>query len=194
MSMVADNVEATSYSDKGSLQPNTTYYYRVQAKNDLGVGGIEKVSVFVPPTTPGFPLDLSVSVAYGDVDLVWQAPMDEGGDAVRYYSVYRTEEGKEPVLVKDRQVETYFKDTTANADVRFEYTVAAVNVAGEGALSTPVNAYVALPPTTGETADVIYEDIPFSGLVAVGAVIIIGAIMLARLSSATNRVERAGKD
>ncbi|NOQ53594.1 MAG: hypothetical protein GQ558_03190 [Thermoplasmata archaeon] len=194
MSMVAANVVSTSYSDKDTLQPNTTYYYRVQAKNDLGVGGIEKISVYVPPTTPGFPLGLSVSVAYGDVDLTWQPPMDEGGDCVRYYSVYRAEEGKEPILVKDRLMETFLKDTTADADVRYEYTVAAVNVAGEGTLSTPVNAYVAPPPTTGETAAVIYEDIPFSGLVAVGAVIIIGAIMLARLSSATNRAERARKD
>ncbi len=192
--LVRSGLETATYSDTESLQPNITYYYRVQAKNDLGVGGLAEISLYVPPAPPGFPLGLTHLVNRGVVELTWEPPVDEGGDAVRYYRVYRAMEGKEPVLIKDMVRETFFEDKTGDPDMTYEYTVTAVNVAGEGTLSTPISAYIAPPPTSGETGAVVYEDVPFSGLVAVGAVIIIGAVMVGRLSYASNEAERRRKD
>jgi fibronectin type 3 domain-containing protein len=192
--LVRSGLETATYTDTESLLPNVTYHYRIQAKNDLGVGGIAEISLHVPPAPPGLPLDLSHLVNKGVVELTWEPPVDEGGDAVRYFRVYRAEEGKEPVLVQDMLRDTTFQDNSVDPDMTYEYTVAAVNVAGEGTLSTPISAYIAPLPTSGETGNVIYEDVPFSGLVAVGAVIIIGAVMVGRLSHASNEAERRRQD
>jgi fibronectin type 3 domain-containing protein len=191
---IATGVNTGSYTDNGPLEPNVTYYYRVQAVTDSGAGGVVCLSVYVPPTTPGFPLDLSVMVKKATVELVWQPPMQDGGDAVRSYRVYRSESGKASILLIDHLTTCEFVDNSVNHDVTYEYTVAAVNSAGEGSLSTPVEAYVVPPPSVGDDDGAVNSQIPFSGLVVVGAIILIGALMVGRLSRATNEAERADRD
>ncbi len=194
VSPIASGINQASYIDEGPLAPNTEYYYRVQAVNDRGGGGVATISVFVPATPPSFPLDLSLMVRKGEVELNWQAPMEDGGDPVCYYRVYRSAPGEAPELIKDLLSETNFVDTDTLPDVTYEYTVAAVNGAGEGSLSTPVEAYIVPPPSSGDTSGVDFEGIPLSGLVVVGAVIIIGAVMVGRLSHATSLAERKDED
>jgi hypothetical protein len=129
-------------------------------------------------------------VRKGTVELSWQPPSDSGGDMVREYRVYRAAEGGDPVLIKDNLRECSYNDINGDTDVTYEYTVVAVNAAGEGAFSTPVEAYIAPPPTTGEAGGVTFSGVPFSGLVIVGAVIIIGALIMARLNRAASVAER----
>lgn len=191
---IATGVSTGSYTDNGPLEPNVTYHYRVQAVTDSGAGGIACLSVYVPPTTPGFPLDLSVMVKKATVELVWHPPLDDGGDQVRSYRVYRSEPGQAPILLKDRLQTCEFVDNTVDPDVTYEYTVAAVNSAGEGSLSTPVEAYIVPPPSVGDDGNIANSQIPFSGLVVVGAVILIGALMVGRLSRATSEAERSRRD
>lgn len=192
--LVANQITARSYQDTTGLQPNTTYHYRVVAVNSRGAGGVATHSVHLPPSSPSFPLDLSVMVNRGTVELTWQPPSVDGGDTVRGYRVYRQAAGREPVMLIDHLEEACFSDSTAEPGKTYEYTVAAVNVAGEGALSTPVEAYIMPPPSSGDTGEVSVSGIPFSGLVLVGAVILIGAVMVARLSVTTGRVERKDED
>jgi fibronectin type 3 domain-containing protein len=191
---IATNINTGSYSDDGPLMTNTTYYYRVQAVTETGAGGVATISVYVPPTTPGFPLGLSLQVKKITVELTWQPPMEDGGDGVRNYRIYRAEAGQAPVLLIDYLTECNFVDLTVDPDVTYEYTVAAVNSVGEGSLSTPVDAYVLPPPTVGSDDGAINSEIPFSGLVVVGAVLLIGAVMVGRLSRAANESERSGRD
>jgi hypothetical protein len=148
------------------------------------------ISLDIPATTPSFPLGLNVAVRVGSVDLTWEAPSEDGGDEVREYRVYRTTAGGQPQLIKEHVTECQFSDTDVMPDTGYEYTVAAVNGAGEGTLSTPVEAYIYPQPGSGDTGTFSVSEIPFSGLVAVGAVIIIGAIMVGRLSFVASEAER----
>ncbi len=190
MAEVASDITQTSYTDSEMLMPNTTYHYQVRAVSSLGGGGVAMISLDIPATTPSFPLGLNVAVRVGSVDLAWEAPSEDGGDEVREYRVYRTTADGQPQLIKDHLTECQFSDTDVMPDTEYEYTVAAVNGAGEGALSTPVEAYIYPQPGSGDTGTFSVSEIPFSGLVAVGAVIIIGAIMVGRLSFAASEAER----
>jgi hypothetical protein len=148
------------------------------------------ISLDIPATTPSFPLGLNVAVRVSSVDLSWEAPSEDGGDEVREYRIYRTTGDGQPQLIKDCWTGTEYTDTDVMPDTQYEYTVAAVNGAGEGALSTPVEAYIYPQPGSGDTGKFSVSEIPFSGLVAVGAVIIIGALMVGRLSFAASEAER----
>jgi fibronectin type 3 domain-containing protein len=190
MEEIAQGVTDARYVDNGTLMANTTYHYMVRAVSSTGPGGVVMLSTHVPASAPSFPLSLNVAVKASSVELYWEPPSDEGGDVVQKYRVYRAEAGKVPVLIRDHVMETSYVDTDVMPDVEYEYTVAAVNGAGEGALSTPVEAYIYPQPGAGDTAGVSFDGIPFSGLVAVGAVIIIGAIMVGRLGRASMEAER----
>jgi fibronectin type 3 domain-containing protein len=192
--MIASDIAVSSYTDTSALEANMTYHYRVQAATDRGTGGVATLSVFVPPAPPGFPPGLSVIVARGAVELSWQEPTDTGGDPVDYYRVYRTVPGQDPVLVKDCLYGTTCIDDTVDPDQTYEYTVAAVNSAGEGALSTPVEAFIVPPPSVGDSEQTLTSEVPFSGLVVVCAVIIIGVVMVGRLSRATSIAEGREED
>jgi len=190
MEQIAAGVTQGTYTDASTVEPNTTYHYQVRAVSSTGPGGVVMLSTHVPAAAPSFPLDLSVAVKATSVELTWTPPSEDGGDPVSEYRVYRTEDGGSPVLIRECLMETYFTDNNVLPDVEYEYTVTAVNVAGEGALSTPVEAFIYPQPGEGDTSGVSFEGIPFSGLVAVGAVIIIGAVMVGRLARTSMEAER----
>ena len=190
MEQIATGVTQASFVDNGSLMANTTYHYQVQAVSSTGSGGIVMLSTHVPATPPSFPLSLNVAIKASSVEIYWEPPSDDGGDVVKEFRLYRTDGDKAPVMIRDHLIETMYIDTDVMPDVEYEYTVAAVNGAGQGALSTPVDAYIYPQPGAGDTGGVNFEGIPFSGLVAVGAVIIIGAIMVGRLGRASLEAER----
>ncbi len=190
MEQIAAGVTQGSYTDVSTVEPNTTYHYQVRAVSSTGPGGVVMLSTHVPAASPSFPLDLSVAVKATSVELSWTPPSEDGGDPVSEYRVYRTEDGGSPVLIRECLMETYFTDNNVLPDVEYEYTVTAVNGAGEGALSTPVEAFIYPQPGEGDTSGVSFEGIPFSGLVAVGAVIIIGAVMVGRLARTSMEAER----
>ncbi|UCC92737.1 MAG: fibronectin type III domain-containing protein, partial [Thermoplasmata archaeon] len=190
MEQVATGLNQPSFLDNSTLMANTTYHYQVRAVSNIGPGGVVMLTTHVPATTPSFPLSLNLAVKATSVDLSWEPPSDEGGDTVQMYRVYRTDGDGSPRLIKDHLTETIYTDTDVMPDVDYEYTVAAVNGAGEGALSTPVEAYIYPQPGAGDAGGPSFDEIPFSGLVAVGAVIIIGAVMVGRLGRASSEAER----
>ncbi len=190
MMEVASGVTDSRYRDNATLEANTTYYYQVRAVSSTGPGGVVMLSTYVPATTPSFPLSLNVAVKATSVELAWEPPSDDGGDEVCEYRIYRSEGDNPPALLRDCIAGTEYVDTDVMPDVEYEYTVAAVNNAGEGALSIPAPAYIYPQPGAGDSGTFSVSEIPFSGLVAVGAVIIIGALMVGRLSHAASEVER----
>ena len=82
----------------------------------------------------------------GSVTLDWQPPQSNGGTPITGYLVYRgTTPGGETLLTQIGDVGTYTDSTAANGTTYF-YKVAAVNGAGEGALSNERSATPATSP------------------------------------------------
>lgn len=102
------------------------------------------------PSVPGPPLNLVATVVDGDVVLEWDPPADDGGAPVTAYNVYR-----DGVLVATLTGPTFALTFTEPAvDGVSTYEVTAVNLAGEGPPSEPVDVVVEAPTTTSTSAPV----------------------------------------
>ena len=130
----------TTYQDT-TVTNGTTYYYAVVAVNSVGEGPFSaEVSTF-PRTVPSTPQSLEALPHKGQVDLTWTAPASNGGAAVTDYRVYRgTTSGSLTYLFNTGGTTTLYQDTAVTDFTRYFYAVSAVNTAGEGTLSSEVNA------------------------------------------------------
>lgn len=81
------------------------------------------------PRAPSAPQDLMVKPGYGNVTLFWDAPANNGGDAVDHYVVYMNGTGVMTCVNTTVAVEGLVNG------VDYFFTVAAHNAAGVGALS-----------------------------------------------------------
>jgi fibronectin type 3 domain-containing protein len=190
LTKLTDGLTAKSYVDSELPAHNKTYYYRVSASTSVGEGATVLATINVPPGYASFPLDLSAVSRRDGVELMWLPPSDDGGDPVQCYNIYRAPPDGSPVLVAGDVMDVKYLDASGTPGVQYEYTVAAVNVAGEGAFSTPVAGSIIPPPEDLSSNGVSTRGVPLSGLVAVGAVLFIGAMMVARLSLATRAREQ----
>jgi PKD repeat protein len=107
-------------------------------------GGKRLISAFDPvePGLPGAPLVTAVSDATG-IHLSWPEP-DNGGSPITNYKVYRRPENGQRSLLANIGVALNFDDLTADPNVKYFYSVSAVNAIGEGPVCGEVSA-VALP-------------------------------------------------
>jgi hypothetical protein len=185
MAIVAQALSTTGFLDTSVPCRNLTYHYRVLARTAVGPGEGVMLCVFVPPCKPSGPVVVTAAAMSGRVELHWQPPTDDGGDPVRYYNIYRTVAGGTPQLLAERQTCTDYNDTSCLFGTAYTYCVTAANTAGEGAMSTPVEAQLALPATELKTAELDLSDVPFAAVGAVGAVLFIGAVMVGRLALAS---------
>ncbi len=116
----------------------TTYWYQVAAVNAIDTGPLSNelsAALMEPPAAPtllGAPAD-------GAVALSWTEPAD-GGGAITGYNVYRAVgAGPEEALASTGATETLYVDFAVTNGTEYTYRVAAVNGAGEGALSNAVS-------------------------------------------------------
>ncbi len=182
MTVVAQELTSPSWVDTTIPRHNLTYHYMVRGRTTSGNGQASMVCVDVPPAAPAAPASVAVTAMSGRVEVSWQPPADDGGDAVRHYNLYRTVAGGAPQLLAERLSVMCYNDTSCLYGTAYAYTVTASNAAGEGSLSTPVEAQMALPATELESVDLDIADLPFAALGAVAAVLIIGALMVGRLA------------
>lgn len=135
-----DSTTATEYTD-GSLEPETSYSYRIAARNGVGLVGpkSDAAAVTTPAPTdespPSMPADFSAEAVSSDrVELTWSAAEDsESG--VSEYRVYRDDAllGTSPGVG--------YVDLTVEPSTTYEYEVAAVNgdgLEGPRASASPV--------------------------------------------------------
>ncbi|MCK4366376.1 MAG: fibronectin type III domain-containing protein, partial [Thermoplasmata archaeon] len=129
------------------LTNGQTYSYRVSAKNVMGEGSKSDSVSAVPMAVPGPPIALAVVAGNGRVTLTWLPPIDDGGNPVTHYSVYRgLSSGNDTYLTTPGNLLTY-EDTGLTNGVTYYYLVTASNAMGEGEESPEVSATPsALPP------------------------------------------------
>lgn len=115
--------------------------------NPSAISNVLFVRGLIPPSAP---TNLTATAGDSKVRLSWTAPADIDLPPVTSYKVYRgTTPGGEALLAAIGNVTSY-TDTTVVNGTTYLYQVSAVNLAGEGALSTEVSATPAaiLPPPT----------------------------------------------
>jgi streptogramin lyase len=121
-------------------------------------GRIGRVEV---DTTPGAPTGVAAAPTNGGAQVTWAAPVSNGGSAVTSYVVFR--DGVEVHETADGAT-LAFADSGLTNGTEYDYEVAAVNVAGEGAKSSVVSATPEAPVVTPAFVDVgvdhpFFEDI-----------------------------------
>ena len=140
-----------SYTDSGVIN-GQTYCYVLSAKNSIGEGANSTEAMATPVTVPLQPLALQATAGYHLVTLTWAAPSSDGGSAITGYRIYRgTSGGSETLLASVGNTSSY-TDTGLTAGQAYYYEVAAVNAAGEGAMSSEASATPSSPPSEVGTA------------------------------------------
>lgn len=136
--VLIDHLGATANEYLDQTAYGGTYYYRVAAVNDIGVGQrSDEAEIAVEATmfAPGAPENLDADAGNGTVTLTWDRPDDDGGSPITGYNIYRgTAEGYLVLLTTIGNVTTYTDDEVVNGQT-YWYKVSAVNAVGEGAMT-----------------------------------------------------------
>ena len=141
--------QTTDYSDTG-LNPNTAYFYRVAAYNDVGESAqAGPASATTLADAPVAPTQLEAkALSSSSVQLTWTAVADADG-----YRVYRGSAAGGPfsqVGTTQAAVLTY-TDTGLSPNTTYYYKVAAYNTTGESAQAGPASATTLADPPVAPT-------------------------------------------
>ncbi len=142
--MLISTVSTPSFSDT-QLVNGQIYYYKVNAVNSFGPGGLSKEVNATPTCPPYSPSMLSPSIANGSVGLSWIPPSYVGGSPITGYKVYRGTTPGTQVVIANTTV-PFFNDTLLTNGRTYYYRVSAVNGKGEGSRSAVLAATPLGPP------------------------------------------------
>jgi fibronectin type 3 domain-containing protein len=147
-----------SYSDSPLIK-GVTYYYNITATNSVGESNHTEDVNATPLSPPSLPIDIMVLSRDGFLILQWNMPVDDGGDAILYYHIYRGLDSHTLELVASiYPPDLEYNDTDVDDGTRYYYQVSAVNSLGESERSETVSTVpvgIPLPPEdlTGEPGD-----------------------------------------
>jgi large repetitive protein len=130
---------STSYEVVG-LTNGTAYVFRVGAVNAVGTGAFSTASsATTPRTTPGIPTSVVTTTGNTQVSLVWTAPTDTGGSAITDYAVqFSSNAGTTWSTFADGINPQRAATVTGLLNgTEYVFRIAATNVAGTGAFSSP---------------------------------------------------------
>jgi fibronectin type 3 domain-containing protein len=135
-----------TYTDTG-LTNGQTYFYTVSAVNAIGEGRQSNEASATPVTVPSAPLNLAATPGNGNVTLAWDPPASDGGTPILNYTVIRREgNGTYQPIAKLGNVRD-FVDTGLTNGLTYYYKVTAINLVGEGPLSSEVSATPVAAPS-----------------------------------------------
>lgn len=144
------------------LNPNTNYFFRIQAKNTVGAGtSINSTEERSALTSPGAPTALAASSTPGSVSLTWTAPTSGATN----YNVYRgtSPGGPYGTTVATAVTGTSTTDNTVTNGTAYYYTVKANNgsesVASNEAATKPI-ANFTITSTSGASPTTISVTFP----------------------------------
>ena len=146
-----------SYLHTG-LAPGSTRYYRVSAINSAGVGPASNVaSATTNPVLPGVPTDLDATAAgQTQIDLVWDAPADDGGADIRGYRIEMSKNGQNWTILQGTTgtSATTWSHRGLEPATTLHYRVRAITRAGVGPASNSASATTdAAPPDAPDRPD-----------------------------------------
>jgi parallel beta-helix repeat protein len=127
------------------LNPGT-YYYKISAKNAIGESPLSdetNATIQIPNGAPSAPLNLNVTVNGTQVTLKWNAPNSTGNSSIMNYRIFwgTSSSGNYTEFKAIGNLTTYtFTNLTRN--VRYYFTVSAINSIGEGPKSNEASAII----------------------------------------------------
>jgi fibronectin type 3 domain-containing protein len=128
------------------LKNGVIYYYKVNARNSVGLGSMSNEASGKPAKEPNSPRTLTASPGNSNVTLHWLQPINDGGSPVTFYKIYRSPDGISYAYIDSTSFLTYLNTGLTNG-FKYYYKVSAVNAMGEGAQSTAANATPIGPPS-----------------------------------------------
>jgi hypothetical protein len=129
--------DGTDYKVAG-LTNGVTYRFWLAAFTSVGQGSAAGPITAVPLGPPGPPMGLTATRGDSNVTLEWRPPADDGGSAVTGYVLYRGDSsGEMRVLALLGPALTYLDIGLFNGRT-YNYSVAAVNLVGNGTPSSMV--------------------------------------------------------
>jgi fibronectin type 3 domain-containing protein len=147
------SVTGATSTSIGSLSPNTSYTYAIEAFDSSGNTSARTTTITIAtqpdttaPTAPGSVT--ATATSSNTVNLVWTASTDNIG--VVGYRIYRSDKGTTPLAILNNANLSY-SDTSAAADTTYTYQVSATDAAGNESTKTSSNA-VKTPAPVGSTA------------------------------------------
>ena len=162
--MVSEMEAGTMELVDGWVTNGQTYTYAVCARTDAGTSSMSQAATAVPFGPPGPPVALMATWLDDRVQLSWSTPTDDGGNRVLGYMVRRDDwdAGNWTELPAEVLV---FLDTDVVPGGTYNYTLVAVNAAGQG--DGAEAGLTAPPPPPEEPEERTYEAWPWLGLVVV---------------------------
>lgn len=137
---------ARSYRDTAATA-GTTYYYRVDAFNDIVSSSLSDQASARIPVVPNAPTSLVATITGSGVHLAWAAPVDNGGSSLLGYKVYRgTTAGGESSIPIGSIGTAAYDDLTVTAGIRYYYLVRACNAIGDSPAGNEASARVPTVP------------------------------------------------
>ncbi|MGA1793605.1 MAG: hypothetical protein ACMUHM_06610 [Thermoplasmatota archaeon] len=155
----------------GGTSDESCYRLKVDGEDTAFIGGQTRSSTF-PSTTGGYdptynggydiyflkvnlslvllepekPVNLTGSMTDSTVNLRWEAPGDDGGTSILYYTIYRglTQASTAPI---DTTTDLFYDDTGLDISETYFYTVTATNAIGESLKHVIVSFHEEVPPT-----------------------------------------------
>jgi titin len=108
------------------------------------------ISLISPSTPPGVPRDLTVEMDDEAILLKWEPPENNGGSPIINYTIYRAVSDDPLEIFMKIQAKTWFTDMMFEKGTMYSYAVSAVNVNGEGPMSSKMSIVAVTlpdPPT-----------------------------------------------
>jgi len=121
-------------ADVGTWQVNVT------VTDDDGDFDFHFFNLTVQATSPGAPTNLTAQGDVEEVDLNWDAPVDDGGSSITNFKIYRGTTSGSLSLYDTVGYTLSYLDSNVTGGTTYYYAVSAVNGVGEGPQSAEENA------------------------------------------------------
>jgi fibronectin type 3 domain-containing protein len=115
------------------------YRYKINVRNAVGATRFTEEIAAYPVAKPSPPENVQISMSYGTVRLTWEKPLTDGGDKIKFYTIYRMTLSLWNPLDSPDYTELSYTDTTVQNGRNYRYVVTASNEIGESAYSSEVN-------------------------------------------------------